>query len=94
MDKVLVDYSFAKCYINDIIVFNLTLEDHMHHLHEVFAKLKNHNLMFHLDKCRFFHTHVEHLSHMIYPSRLGVQKALLGFMVYQTIQLDQIFLFD
>jgi len=30
VDKVLV--SFSKCYIDDIIVFSLTLEDHMHHL--------------------------------------------------------------
>jgi hypothetical protein len=32
MDQMLVGFGFAKCYIDDIIVFNLTSEDHMHHL--------------------------------------------------------------
>jgi hypothetical protein len=32
MDRVLVSFGFAKCYIDDIIVCNLTPEDHMHHL--------------------------------------------------------------
>jgi hypothetical protein len=32
MDYILVGLGFAKCYIDDIIIFKLTLEDHMHHL--------------------------------------------------------------
>jgi len=32
MDQVLVGFGFAKCYIDDIISFNLTLKDHKHHL--------------------------------------------------------------
>jgi hypothetical protein len=39
MDQILVNFSFAKCYIDDIIVFNLTLRNHMHHLQEVFGRL-------------------------------------------------------
>ncbi len=29
---VLVGLDFAKCYIDDIIVFNSTMEEHGHHL--------------------------------------------------------------
>jgi hypothetical protein len=32
MDQVLTNLGFAKCYIDDIIVFNLTPRDYMHHL--------------------------------------------------------------
>jgi hypothetical protein len=32
MDRVLVGLGFAKCYIDDIIVFSLTQGYHMHHL--------------------------------------------------------------
>jgi hypothetical protein len=32
MDQMLAGCSFAKCYIDDIIIFTLTLEEHMHHL--------------------------------------------------------------
>ncbi len=32
MDWVLVGLDFTKCYIDDIIVFNSTMEEHGHHL--------------------------------------------------------------
>jgi len=32
MDQILAGLGFAKCYIDDIIVFSLTLGDNMHHL--------------------------------------------------------------
>jgi hypothetical protein len=41
----------------------------------VFGRLKEYNLKLHLSKCRFFHTQVECLGQMIFPSGLGVQKA-------------------
>jgi hypothetical protein len=75
MDQILAGFGFAKCYIDDIIVFNLTPRDCMHHLQEVFGRLKKHNLKLHLGKCQFFHTQVEYLGHMIYLGGLGVQKA-------------------
>jgi len=75
MDQMLTGLSFAKFHIDDIIHFSLTLEDHMHHLQEMFRKLQDHNLKFHLGKCQFFNTQVEYLGHMIYLGGLGVQKA-------------------
>jgi hypothetical protein len=70
-----VGFGFSKYYIDDIIVSSLTPRDHMHHLRQVFRKLKEHNLKLHLSKCWFFHIQVEFLGHMIYPRGLGVQKA-------------------
>jgi hypothetical protein len=69
---MLVGFGFVKCYINGTIVFNLTLIDHMHHLWDGFGRLREHNLKFHLINYWFFHTQVEYLGHMIYPSQLGV----------------------
>jgi hypothetical protein len=51
MNQMLVGLGFAKCYIDDIIIFNLTLKDHKHHLQEIFGIFKGHNLKFHLGKC-------------------------------------------
>ncbi len=51
MDYELESFNFAKCYIDDIIVFNATSRDHKHHLHEVFRRFKNHNLKLDLNKC-------------------------------------------
>jgi hypothetical protein len=54
MDRMLVGFGFAKCYINDIIVFNPTSMDHRHHMPKVFKRFKDHKLKFHLGKCQFF----------------------------------------
>ncbi len=64
----------------------------MHHLREVFERLKEHNLKLHLDKCYFFHTQVEYMDHMIYPSGLGVQKAKVEVIphVPQSINISQL----
>jgi hypothetical protein len=72
MDRMSAGVSFAKCYIDDIITFNLIPRDHMHHSQEVFQKLKGHNLKLHPSKCHFFHSRVQYLGCMIYPSEFGV----------------------
>lgn len=71
MDWVLMGFGFTKCYIDDIIIFNLTPRDRMQHLQEVFKRLKGHNLKLHLNKY-LFHTQGEYLGHMIYLGGLGV----------------------
>jgi hypothetical protein len=32
LDKKFANFSFVKCYIENIIIFSLTTRDHMHHL--------------------------------------------------------------
>jgi hypothetical protein len=39
MDQVLASLDLAKCYINDIIVLDSTMEEHGHHLQNVFECL-------------------------------------------------------
>jgi hypothetical protein len=40
MDQMLTCFSFPKCYIDDIIIFSLTLRNHnMHDLQEVFGNI-------------------------------------------------------
>jgi hypothetical protein len=51
MNQMLVNFNFAKCYIDDNIIFSPTFGDHMHNLQQVFGRLKEHNLKFHLGKC-------------------------------------------
>jgi len=49
----------------------------MQHLQKMFDQFKEHNCKFCLSKCQFFHFQVEYLGHMMYPSGLGVQKAII-----------------
>jgi hypothetical protein len=50
MDQVFVGLDFAKCYIDDIIVFNSTMEEHGHYLHNVFEHLGVHGFKLHPKK--------------------------------------------
>jgi putative transposase len=54
MDRILVRLDFVRCYIDDIVVYNDTVEEHQIHLQIVFERLKAHGLCLHLRKCKFF----------------------------------------
>ena len=38
MDEVLKDLSFCRCYIDDIIIWSTTVEEHIQHLEIVFGR--------------------------------------------------------
>lgn len=75
MDRVLADLPFAKCYIDDVIIFSKTPHEHVRHLQAVFERLQQWGLRLHHGKCKFFHNQLPHLGHMIVPRGLGVQQA-------------------
>ncbi len=74
MDRILVGLDFVRCYIDDIVVYSDTMEEHRIHLQIVFEQLKAHGLRLHPRKCKFFQENVEYLGHVIYPGGLGVQQ--------------------
>ena len=51
------------------------MEEHEHHLQEIFQRLQAHGLKLHPGKCRFFHDQIEYLGHIVYLGGLGVQHA-------------------
>ena len=68
IDKVLKDASsFATAYMDDIIVFSHTLEEHMRHLEEVFERLRTHKLRLKLKKCQFLKPETKYLGFIISP---------------------------
>ena len=54
MTGVLKDFTFAITYLDDIIIFSKTAEEHLSHIKQVFEKLKNVHLSIKLSKCHFF----------------------------------------
>ena len=55
IDKVLMDCSsFAMGYLDDIIIFNKTEEEHLQHLEEIFVRLHKFGLKMKREKCSFF----------------------------------------
>ena len=44
----------AIAYLDDILVFSPTLEDHLKHFDVMFGRLRKHDLRLKLNKCNFF----------------------------------------
>ena len=56
---------FAANYLDDIIVFSRTAEDHMEHLEKIFKALQVADLKIKASKCKFFKKHVSYLGFLI-----------------------------
>ncbi len=52
-------------YIDDILIYSGSLEEHAEHLRKVFQKLKENKLYAKLEKCEFGVTKVDFLGHRI-----------------------------
>ena len=67
MNAVLKDQINKKClvYLDDIIVFGTSLQEHMDNLKEIFEKLRENNLKIQPDKSEFLMKEVSYLGHII-----------------------------
>ena len=54
MNKVLNGLKFAFAYLDDIIIFSTTAEEHMEHIQIVIDRLKAAQLKLKKSKCAFF----------------------------------------
>jgi len=60
MDDILWPFTntFVVVYLDDILIFNQSLEEHLHHIRQVFQTLRQHKLCANLEKCTFGMTQV------------------------------------
>ena len=66
IDKVLMGCSsFAMGYLDDIIIFSKTEEEHLQHLKEIFLRLCKFGLKMNREKCSFFKKHIQYLGHLV-----------------------------
>ena len=56
---------FTFMYLDDVLIFSQSYEDHLQHLHTVFQKFKEAGLKIKLSKCQFFKIHLHYLEHRI-----------------------------
>ena len=68
---------FVAAYIDDIIVFSATLEDHVAHLKIVLKQIIQMGLKLKPSKCHFVRKEVEYLGHLITPEGLKVNPRLV-----------------
>ena len=72
MERILTGLQWQTClvYIDDIIIFSKTFEEHITHLAEVFSRLKAAGLKLKPKKCSIFQAQVAYLGHIV--SRDGI----------------------
>ena len=56
---------FALAYLDDILIFSKTKEDHVRHIQEVFNRLRQHNLKLKMKKCSFMEPETQYLGFVI-----------------------------
>ncbi|CAF1383777.1 unnamed protein product [Rotaria sp. Silwood1] len=62
---------FALVYIDDIVVYSRSFEEHLKHIHQVLSILSQHNFQLNPSKCSIFHQQIHYLSHTV--SEQGVK---------------------
>ena len=65
MNKVLDNCSFAMTYLDDIIIFSNSEEEHLAHIQKIFRRLEAADLKMKQSKCDFFKKHIHYLGHLI-----------------------------
>ena len=73
MERCLGELHLKECliYLDDVIIFSKTFEEHLERLGNVFKQLERHGLKLKGSKCEFFKTQVQYLGHIV--SDKGVQ---------------------
>ena len=90
MQKCLGKLNLIYCliYLDDLIVFTWTAEEHLHQLHVMLDRLREYNLKLKLLKCSLFKEEINYLAHWV--SKQGVQpsdtnlKAIAECVLLQT----------
>ena len=60
-----LEWDICLVYIDDLIIFSRTFEDHLLHVEKVFKRLKEANVRLKPSKCYFVQSQVEYLGHIV-----------------------------
>ena len=65
---------FVVIYLDDILVYSHTKEEHLDHLRIVLQTLRQHKLFGKISKCEFMKRRVEYLGHVISEKGVSVDQ--------------------
>lgn len=91
----LVDIS-CIVYLDDVLIFSSTKEEHTAHIKEVLERLYKHKLYVKLPKCEFYKDRVEFLGYVVGREGIGMQRdrvaTVLDWPVPQSVKDVQVFI--
>jgi len=83
-----IKWQICVVYLENIIVFSRSPEEHLQHLDEVLTRLEKARVTLKAAKCHFFREEVEYLGHVFRPGRVHVLekkfRALRGIRYAET----------
>ena len=82
MTGILKDFNFPIGYLDDIIIFSKTPQEHLSHIRMVFKKLKPANLSMKKSKCSFLSKEIRYLGHIL--SATGIRPGTCQDMHHTT----------
>ena len=65
MDRALLDLDYVRAFVDDIIVYSDTAEEHEEHVRAVLTRLGERGILVHPGKCLFAQAFVKYLGHRI-----------------------------
>ena len=65
MNGILKDFNFGIAYLDDIIIFSKTLQEHFSHIRKVFENLRSAKLSMKMNKYNFFSKEIQYLGHIL-----------------------------
>src|ERR1700675_468903 len=92
MDEVFQDYldRFLIVYLDDIVVYSKSLDEHLHHLELIFSRLCEHKLYAKLERCQFMQNEIKFLGHLVSAEGICVNpdkvKAIVDWPTPKTVK--------
>ena len=71
MTGILKDFNFMIAYLDNIIIFSKTPQEHLSYIRKVFKKLQSAKLSMKMSKCNFFSKETQYVGHIL--STTGIQ---------------------
>ena len=84
-----LNLTYALIYLDDVIVFSRTEEEHLHRLWVVFARFLEHRLKLKLSKCHFLQDEITFLGHEI--SAKGMKLGTVNLKVIAEMALPRMY---
>ena len=83
MNEVFSDISdlFVVVYLDDILIYSDTLEDHRNHVRVVLQRLRENNLHARLDKSEFHLDSIEYLGYILSPAGISMDPAKIDVIL-------------
>lgn len=78
MGQLCADFLFARVYIDSVVIFSQTMEEHLDHLEESLEKLSKYNINVKVSKYHFAQPEIKLLGHVIDENGVYVDPEKIG----------------